>query len=278
MLNDDVAGAGAAGAGAGGDKGGAGAAGAGGTTGAAAGAGGAAADEPSLIGGAGAKKEGDEQTPEAKAAAEKAAGEKTAAARASIEKEFAKDLEGKTDAEKKAIVDKKLADKDAAEAAKAGGAPEKYDVKLPEGFEKDEPVMAKFLDIARKFNLSNDKAQELVDFQAEVERSRADAADAEFNSRAKAWREETVKNSGKNFEADQADVGRFVETFGGPGLRKLMDATRIGENWELFSAMAKAGAKLKEAQPPEGGANGKEPDQGKRWYGDSMDKAMQSRA
>ena len=178
-------------------------------------------------------------------------------------------MEGKTDAEKKAIVDKKLADKDAAEAAKAGGAPEKYDVKLPEGFEKDEPVMAKFLDIARKFNLSNDKAQELVDFQAEVERSRADAADAEFNSRAKAWREETVKNSGKNFEADQADVGRFVETFGGPGLRKLMDATRIGENWELFSAMAKAGAKLKEAQPPEGGANGKEPDQGKRWYGEA---------
>lgn len=256
MLKDDVSGAAG---GAGGDgKGGAGAEGAGGAGG---------KETPSLIDAAGAKKEGAGDG-KGDDAAGKAAAEKAAADRSAVEKEIAKDLEGKTDAEKKALIDKKLADKAAAgKDGKKEGAPEKYaEFKLPEGMQIDQAVMTDFTALAKKHNLSQESAQDLVDFQAKMEKSRVDAAVAEFDKTAKAWRDETVKELGANFGAEEANVGRFLERFGSPELRALMTATRVGENKHLFTAMAKAGALLGEGKLPEGQNGGGQKDAGSRWY------------
>lgn len=291
MAEDN--GAGAAGAGAGGeDKGGAGAsgAGAGGAQGSGAqggaggsqggkgseggqGASGAGGDDSrSLAGGAGLSKDGKDgkggQGDKGGDDAAKAEADK--AARAGLEKEFAKDLTGKSDAEKKAFLDQKMAER--AGKGKDGdgkdGAPAEYtNFTLPEGMELDAEAMTEFKGIARELNLSQDKAQKLVSLQAKIEKARADASVAEFDKTWKAWREETVKASGANFDKDQANVGRFIERFGSPELRKVMDATRVGENKHLFLAMAKAGELLAEGKLPEGdGAGAGKEDPAKRWF------------
>lgn len=232
---------------------------------------------PSLVGSAG-QKPGEGGSPKEGAgdeAAKKAAAEKDAADRSALEKTLAKELEGKTDAEKKELLDKKLAEQRAAEQKGKEGAPKEYaKFNLPEGFEADEPTMKAFVEIARKHNLSQEAAQEFVDFQAKQEVARGKAEAAEFEKVRKAWRDETVKELGANFDAESANVGRFLERFGSPELRKLADATGVGDNKHWFMAMAKAGATLGEGKLPEnGGGGGKEEDQGKRWYGDSMKKA-----
>lgn len=229
----------------------------------------AAASAASLVGGAGAKG----GTSLAGGAGVQTEAEKTAAetaARATVEKDLAKELEGKTDAEKKELIDKKItenktvADKAAAEKDKV---PDKYaDFKLPEGFEVNAEAMTGFHALAKDLSLSQDKAQKLVDFQASMEKSRGDAAVAEFDKTGNAWRDETVKSLGSDFSKAEANVGRFMERFGTPELRQLMDATHVGENIHLFKAMAAAGAKIGEGQMPDGSKGGAEPEQGKRWY------------
>ena len=266
-IEDDGKGA----AGNGGDgKGGAGAGGAGAAQGGASGEGDGKSEERSLVGGAGLPKDdkgGDgkgagDGNVEGDDAAKKVEADKQA--RAALEKELSKELEGKTDDEKKAILDKKMAE----QAKGKEGAPAEYaNFKLPEGMgEIDKGQMDEFKALAKTHNLSQEAAQGFVDLQAKIEKSRADAAVAEFDKVTKAWRDETVKELGANFEAETANVGRFIERFGSPELRKLMDATHIGENKHLFTALAKAGAQIGEGNLPKGGKGGGKEDQGKTWY------------
>lgn len=106
------------------------------------------------------------QTPEQKAAAEKAAADKKAADDAAA-------AAGQTPEQKaasaKAAADKKAADDAAAAkaAAAGGGAPEKYDLKLPKESTVDKAVVERTAAKARELGLSQEHAQKMLDFQVQ---------------------------------------------------------------------------------------------------------------
>lgn len=274
MANEETAGKGAAGAGAGAGNGGKdGAAGAGagaaGQNGSGAGAqGGAAAGhgaaQGSLLGGA--------KSPEAKAAGEKAGAEKVAAEKAAAEAQAAldKELEGKNEAQKAEIL-KKREDAKKADEAWAQASPEKYEIKLAEGFKPLPAAMEKFESLAKKMGLSQAKAQSLADLQIEMETARINEVAGEFLKMAEGWKGETQKAYGPNFAEAETNAGRAIEWAEGKGIkgiRELMDETFVGNRlpmFQLFDLIGKALAEDKLHIPGgQGGKDGRTP--GQRFY------------
>ncbi len=179
--------------------------------------------DDTLLGDAGDGDEGDKgaagaQTPEEKAAAEKAAADKAAAEKA------------------------------AAEKAKAAGAPEKYaDFTLPDGFEKDDALVAEFTPLAKEANLTQAQAQKIVDLYTK-------ATAAAVQKRANEW-EETVTDWRKTAEADatlmtEIDSAKRVLAFGDESgeLRRFLHDSGIGNFPPLIKFLETLGKKFDEAR------------------------------
>lgn len=154
----------------------------------------------------------------AKAAADKATADAAAAAAARAnETPEQKAAREKADADKVAA-DKVAADKAAADAAAiaaaANAVPDKYDLKLPDGFGGDKSVVERTAAIARELGLSNERAQKLLTSSlqehAAVEKA---AIEATLQSHAKGgavW-EKQVEDWNKAALADELLAGNKPE-------------------------------------------------------------------
>lgn len=72
----------------------------------------------------------------------------------------------------------------------AAGAPEKYaDFTLPEGYEANPEQMGKYTEIAKKLNLSQASAQELLDFHIAASKEAADGLTQHWKDTQKEWRD-----------------------------------------------------------------------------------------
>ena len=190
---------------------------------------------------------GGQDTPEAKAAAE-------AAAKAAADKEaadVAKAQEGMTDEQKaadnKARADKKEADKKAADAAKAKaaeGAPETYaEFKMPEGIEADKATVEKFGALAKELNLSQEKAQKLVDIQTGFMKEQAEQQAKAWEKVLGDWEKQGQDDpfvGGKDYEANKGLANAVIAKF---GLSKIMvDGKETQSIKPLVDALSITGA------------------------------------
>lgn len=208
-------------------------------------------------------------TAEETAAADKAAADKAAADKAAADKATAdaaakaKGAEGTTDADKaaadaaakkaaddKAAADKAAADKKAAEEAAKGKAPEKYELKAPEGSAVD---LARLEALARENNLSNDDAQAMVE-----------AAHAITVKQSEDWLAELKGDKtygGEKLTETQRLANLVVDKVRpkgsprGDAFRKLL-SSGVGNNLEVASFLADLGKMLKEDGAIEGEATG----------------------
>lgn len=215
------------------------------------------------VGGAAPQSEAD------KAAAAKAEADKKAADQAALDKE----LEGKTDAEKQAILKQREDAKKALEQKKPEGAPEKYaDFKLPEGMALNADAVKEFTALAKDLNLPQDKAQKLVDLQTKIIAKEQQENFASFEKLKADWLDQSKKAFGADYEKEFSVASKGIERFGPPDLKKLLNETGVG-NHPAFIKFANAiGKALMEDKFVEGEQRQPAKSTAELFYGETMGK------
>ena len=123
---------------------------------------------------------------------------------------------------------------------KPAGAPEKYEIALPDGYTLDEAVFSKAEPVLRELNLTNEQATKLAGVIAEVRASEAEA----FVQQVQEWGKATATDAeiGGNGLAQSLEAGRrALATHGTPELRALLDNTGMGNHPEVVRFFARVG-------------------------------------
>ena len=125
------------------------------------------------------------------------------------------------------------------------GAPESYsDFTLPEGMALNQAALDKFLPLAKEMNLSQEKAQQMVDLFAEQIGAIEQGSREAWERQKQEWTEAVRKDpelGGANYDATLQHSQAFVARFGDAELQTLLDEYGVGSHPALVRAFAKAG-------------------------------------
>lgn len=118
------------------------------------------------------------------------------------------------------------------------GAPEAYaDFKLPEGMDMDAEVLGEFKGLAKELNIPQDKAQQLIDFQAKLATKQAEEYQAAVTKQGEQWAA-AVKSDpelgGENYDKSVASAVKVIQAFGDDGLKELLNTSGLGNHPALF--------------------------------------------
>ena len=137
------------------------------------------------------------------------------------------------------------------------GAPEKYDWKNPEGKEYDPAFLDEYGKVAKELDLSQGKAQELIDKMTPVVQQRQTEA---IQKEIKQW-EETSRNDqefgGNNLSENLGVAKTALDKYGTPELKQLMNQSGLGNHPEVIRFFYRVG----KAIGVDGFVNGKQGDQ-----------------
>lgn len=109
----------------------------------------------------------------------------------------------------------------------AKGSPTEYNLTVPEGLKAVDSEVAKFKDIAKEMNLSNEQAQKMFDFIGNQIKFSSDKALQEFKTAQELW----TKQTKEQFTEEQIGNAVFVaKKVGGDNFVKLLEDLGIGNN------------------------------------------------
>jgi len=147
-----------------------------------------------------------------------------------------------------------LGDEDEKPPAAEAGAPEGgyADFKLPEGIELDKEMLdeAKTL-MGKELNLSQDKAQKLVDFHVKAMQEVAEAPYQLWADTQRGWQEEVNKDpeiGGSNLPKVKTAISKLFDEYGDPGVREALSFTGAGNNPAIIKTFYKIAKALTEGQ------------------------------
>lgn len=132
------------------------------------------------------------------------------------------------------------------------GAPEKYEeFEVPEGYVMKDESLTQFQEYARERNLSQEQAQELINFHAEN-------VQAIFKDQADAWeqtRNDWIQSAkadkefgGMQFNENMKHVAAAVKQFGTPELKNVLNESGLGDNPELVRFFYRVGKLVGEGE------------------------------
>lgn len=134
----------------------------------------------------------------------------------------------------------------------------KDSVKLPEGFEADDETMGKFVDL-----LNDDKktpaerAQGLIDLQAEVMKKGAEKSTQDFLDTQKQWQDAVKADKdigGEKLDPALGRISQLIDTHDRPDkLREAFEVTGMGNHPEMIRFLDKIAARLAEGGITPGG-------------------------
>jgi hypothetical protein len=126
-------------------------------------------------------------------------------------------------------------------AAKSAGAPDKYDLKAPEGREYDNEILAKFSDAAKNLNLTNEQAQGFLNEMGAALETRMTA---QLKSVRQAWAESSTTDKefgGDKLSENMSVAKRALDAFGTESLRSLLNESGLGNHPEIIRFMYRTG-------------------------------------
>lgn len=133
-------------------------------------------------------------------------------------------------------------------------------LKFPEGVELDKETSIKFLDIMNDVKLSpGDRAQALVDLQANLMTSAQEAGSVAWNTLQDKWQAEVKADpdiGGAKFQETLTSVGKLMDQFGTQELRDAFDYTGAGNNPHVIKFLAKVAGMLTEGGHVSGAPTG----------------------
>src|SRR6516162_7938812 len=147
------------------------------------------------------------------------------------------------------------------EESPAQGAPEKYeDFKTPEGFVLDQEAAGEFGTLAKKGNLSQSYAQELVDFYIKLQQQMNNAPAEFYEAKQNEWKSQINSDpeiGGSKWNGTRASIGRLFDSLGDAnltdGFREAMDYTGAGNHPAVVKFLARVAQRLTEGGPVRGG-------------------------
>ncbi len=190
--------------------------------------------------------------------ADEVAAKKEAIAAAKAEEERRAAL---SDAEREAEDAEKAAKLAEEEKGKAG-APEKYEqFTMPEGMTVDKQVLDLFEPFAKKLNLSQERAQSVVDFYSKevLPVFMARQHDA-VNDEMASWVSEGKADKdigGDKYDQNVEKANRFLNTLGTPRLKEFLEKSGTGNYVEFIRVFSRAADLMDEDSLVLGGAGGK---------------------
>lgn len=130
-------------------------------------------------------------------------------------------------------------------------APESYEAfDVPEGMEIDTALVEKISPVLKEVGLSQENAQKLVDAYAPYIQQQVDAQQgkvvSDWDKQVDDWKAETTKELGAMFKEDLGIAAKFIDKFGSPELRDVLNQTGLGNHPELVKAFVKAGKAISE--------------------------------
>lgn len=133
-------------------------------------------------------------------------------------------------------------------------APEKYEFKAPDGITFDDKVIAEASTLFKKLGLTNDQAQELVDFQAAQAKTQAEAPYTAYDKMREGWQNEVKadKEIGGILAKVKETISRALDTIGSPELvaefKSAMNLTGAGDHPAFVKAFYKLASSIVEGK------------------------------
>lgn len=146
---------------------------------------------------------------------------------------------------------------------KPTGVPEKYEFKAPEGFELNETTVTEASAVFKELGLTNDQAQKLVDFQAKLSKTQAEAPYKAYDAMREGWQNEVKadKEIGHILPKVKETIGRALDTLGDPALvtqfKDAMNLTGAGDHPAFVKAFYKFASAVVEGKHVAGGGPSK---------------------
>ena len=187
------------------------------------------------------------------------------------------------EADDKTLSPEELADKkvlmDAKTAELAKNVPEKYEVKLPEGLDKDTSLLEKITPVFKSMNITGEQAQKLVDvyaphFKEQMEKQANDlkaASEANFQKFVAEERKNTMEKLGATAKDELIFAAKSRDRFLSPETQELLNAAGISNNFNFISDLIRVGKQISEAKLVDGKGvrAGEQRSDGDILYGDS---------
>ncbi len=152
------------------------------------------------------------------------------------------------------------------EAKTKNGAPEKYeDFTAPDGYELDKATLEKAVPIFKELGLSQEAAQKLVDFYADISKADAESQQNRFREMVTGWRTESMNLPEFKGKLEKGGpvltaVAKVIDDFGpelAAAFRETMDLTGVGNHPVFLKAMYKIAGQLAEPRHVAGGGPSK---------------------
>lgn len=128
-------------------------------------------------------------------------------------------------------------------------APEKYELKMPDGSQLSQERIEKVSAYAKEKGLSNEQAQEVLNRESEAVSGFFESQKAGLLARSEAWISEIKADKefgGDKFNETVELAKRSIERFGDPELKKQLDETGLGNHPMLIKMHAKIGREMAE--------------------------------
>lgn len=125
------------------------------------------------------------------------------------------------------------------------GVPEKYDFKAPEGLTLDEATVTEASAVFKELGLTNDQAQKLVDFQAKLSKTQAEAPYTAYNAMREGWQNEVKadKEIGPILPKVKETISKALDTLNDAALvasfKEGMNLTGAGDHPAFVKAFYK---------------------------------------
>ena len=133
-------------------------------------------------------------------------------------------------------------------------APDEYeDFKLPEGFDADPDITNSFKELAKKFDLTQGEAQELIDFSIQQAQKSTESQQAIYENTIKEWKEQVKNDLGVNFDKELAYAAKTRQRFSNPELDKFLDDSGLGNHPSLVKLYIAVGKAISEDNFESGG-------------------------
>ena len=130
------------------------------------------------------------------------------------------------------------------ETTKVEGAPEKYELKPPEGQTFDDEFVKVYSETAKELDLSQEKAQKLIDKVSPViaaqQKARIDAVRAGWEEASKT----DAEFGGAKLEENLAVAKTAVDQFASPALKTFLKESGLGNHPEMIRTFFKVGKAL----------------------------------
>ena len=142
----------------------------------------------------------------------------------------------------------------------AEGPPEKYEFKVPEGQKLDDKLIEEASTVFKKHGLSQESAQELVDFYNKQMAAVAQAPLKAFQDIREGWRNDVLKDpkmgNGSELHPEvKATLGRAIDSMGvaeGAAFREAMEMTGAADNPAVVRGLLALGKLVNEGRPVSG--------------------------